>query len=85
MKAVDHKITVTQAAELTGKSVRWIQNLVTDGFIERTAKGEYTLGALLRGVADYYEARVLAKGGEATAKAFVMERRAYAEELKKRR
>lgn len=85
MKPENHKITVTEAAELTGKSVRWVQNLVAEGFIERPAKGEYTLGALLRGVADYYAFRLLAKGGEETAKAFVMERRVYAEELKRQK
>lgn len=85
MKPEDRKITVVEAAELAGKSVKWVQNLVSEGFIERPTKGEYTLSAVLRGVVDYYAFRLLAKGGEEAAKAFVLERRAHTEELKRRK
>lgn len=77
----DRMITVGDAAALTGKSERWIQNLVSDGFIVKGRKGEYSLVAVLGGVADYCQMRLLAKGGEEHARTFVMERRAMMAEL----
>lgn len=72
----DRMITVGQAADLTGKSERWIQNLVSDGFISKGRKGEYSLFQVLSGVSDYYQMRILAKGSDEHARTFVMERRA---------
>lgn len=78
----DRVITVGEAAALTGKSERWIQNLVTEGFIVKGRKGDYSLLAVLSGVADYFQMRLLAKGSEEHARNFVMERRAMMADLR---
>jgi len=48
-------ITVAQAAALLGRSERWVQGLVTSGYMDRAARGEYTLVGVIRGALAYYE------------------------------
>ncbi|WP_422028498.1 hypothetical protein [Roseovarius sp.] len=46
----NRKITVAEAAEITGRSTRWIKKLKAEGYI-----AEYTVPALGAGIAAYYE------------------------------
>lgn len=48
-------ISADQAAALLGRSRAWVFNLVKEGFIEKQAKGQYTLAAIAKGVTKYYE------------------------------
>lgn len=48
-------LTLAQAAALIGKSPRWVQILVQQGWIQRDRAGEYPLVALVRGVLDYQQ------------------------------
>lgn len=73
----DRLITVTEAAELTGKSARWVQKLADDGWIERAERGRYSMAGVIRGAAGYAAAQALARGGENVAVEFVRDRLAY--------
>lgn len=48
-------ISVQQAAALMNRSVRWISNLVEAGHIQKEARGQYTVVAVVRGALSYYE------------------------------
>ena len=48
-------ISVSQAAEMTGLTKRWVQLRVTEGFIEPSGRGRTTLAALGRGIVNYYQ------------------------------
>jgi hypothetical protein len=73
----DRLITVTEAAELTGKSARWVQKLADDGWIERAERGRYSMAGVIRGATGYAAAQALAKGGADVAVEFVRDRLAY--------
>jgi hypothetical protein len=53
-------------AQLCGKSERWVQLLVQQGYITQEKKGEYILVNVVRGVVAYYEA-LLEKSNKAAA------------------
>lgn len=48
-------ISVHQAAALLNHSVRWVQFLVSLGFITRAKHGQYSLVEVVRGALAYYE------------------------------
>lgn len=73
----DRLITVIEAAELTGKSERWVQILVKDGWIERAERGRYSVAGVIRGATGYAAAQALARGGEDVAAEFVRDRLAH--------
>lgn len=73
----DQLISVTEAAELTGKSARWVQKLADDGWIERAERGRYSVAGVIRGATGYAAAQALARGGEAVAVEFVKDRLAH--------
>lgn len=54
-KSSGQTLTADQAGVLLGRSRQWVFNLVKDGFIEKQAKGQYTLVAVIRGAMAYYE------------------------------
>lgn len=57
-------LTVQQVATLFGKSDRYFQNLVKDGFIKQERRGEYLLKDVCIGVCEYYDS-LLAKSNKA--------------------
>lgn len=50
--------TVSQAALLFDRTPRWVQNLVSSGFIDKSDRGRYPSSAVCRGVVGYYEAQL---------------------------
>lgn len=71
MAAADDKpkgqtITVAQAAALFNRTPRWVQMLVSAGFIKKTKRGEYSVVEVVRGAMGYYEDQ-LAKANKSAA------------------
>jgi phage terminase Nu1 subunit (DNA packaging protein) len=54
-KAKGQTISVQQAATLLNRSVRWVQNLVTDGYIQKEGYGRYSVVAVVRGAMAYMD------------------------------
>ena len=54
---VDVELTLADAAQLFGRTSRWLSGLTTAGFIARPGRNGYTLSAICRGVVGYFEAQ----------------------------
>lgn len=54
-KAPAQTISVQQAATLLNRSVRWVQNLVSDGYIQKEGHGRYSVVAVVRGAMAYMD------------------------------
>lgn len=54
-KSSPQTLTADQAGVLLGRSRQWVFNLVKDGWIEKQAKGQYSLVAVIRGAMAYYD------------------------------
>ena len=48
-------ISVQQAATLLNRSVRWVQNLVQNGYVVRSKAGQYSVVEVVRGALAHYE------------------------------
>lgn len=51
-------LNADQAGVLLGRSRQWVFNLVKNGWIDKQAKGQYTLVAVIRGAMAYYEDQI---------------------------
>lgn len=58
--------SVSEAAELTGRSVQWIYQLAKAGHIAKEGRGRYPISGLLKGVIAYYE-QLLEKASQSAA------------------
>ena len=59
-------ISVNQAATLLNRSVRWVQNLVQNGYVVRSKAGQYSVVDVVRGALAHYE-NLLEKSNKAAA------------------
>ncbi len=51
-------VTVKRAAQLFGRTSRWLQTLAAAAYIAKPERGRYSLAAVCKGVADYYDAQL---------------------------
>lgn len=65
-KAQGQTISIAQASTLLNRSVSWVQKLVSEGYIVRSAHNKYSLVAIVRGTVSYYE-DLLEKSNKAAA------------------
>jgi len=80
-RARGQTITVAQAAALLGRSERWVQALVKAGYMDRSARGEYTLVGVIRGALAHYEDQ-LARSNKAAVASRATEARTREIELR---
>ncbi|WP_157057413.1 hypothetical protein [Loktanella sp. 3ANDIMAR09] len=48
-------MTLKEAATMVGKSTRWVQLRVTEGYLQKTDRGRYVISDFVQGVVAYYE------------------------------
>lgn len=60
-------MTVAQAAAMCQKSVRWVQNLTSAGWIAQEKRGEYIPINVVRGAIAYYEDKIAQNSKAAAA------------------
>ncbi|MGA0615936.1 hypothetical protein [Paracoccus sp. KR1-242] len=74
-------LSVTEIAAMTGRTVRWVQNLAKDQAIEKDGRGKYRLASVLAGLVSHYEA-IIEKGSKSAAASRVTDARAEEIELR---
>lgn len=72
---------VTEIAAMTGRTVRWVQNLAKDQGIEKDGRGKYRLASVLAGLVSHYES-ILEKGSKSAASSRVTDARTREIELR---
>ena len=72
---------VTEIEAMSGRTVRWVQNLAKDQGIEKDGRGKYRLGSLIRGLIAHYE-EIIERGSKSAASSRVTDARTREIELR---
>lgn len=75
------RLGVTEIAGMTGRTVRWVQNLAKDQGIEKDGRGKYLLSSVMAALVAHYEA-ILEKGAKNAAASRVTDARTREIELR---